>query len=211
MRIASLVVGLSLWASGAAVAGEAVPATYHYRIRHQIFGEIGEHVITVSADAGAVVVEHFGRLAVKVLGFTAFERLGRYREVWRGERLVEFDGLTLDNGKRFAVRARAKGDRLLVDGPAGRIAAPGETAPSQPSLASAIVHRTFIHVTTGQLLQARVRDLGRETLELASGPVETEKYEVKGDLEQLVWYDAAGVFVQWRLWRQGAAITLTRE
>jgi hypothetical protein len=88
--------------------------------------------------------------------------------------------LTLDNGKRFAVRARAKSDRLLVDGRAGRIAAPGETAPSQPSLASAIVHRTFIHVTTGQLLQARVRDLGRETLELASGPVETEKYEVKG-------------------------------
>jgi Domain of unknown function (DUF6134) len=208
MRIASLVVGLCLFANASALGLEAV---YHYRIHHQIFGDIGEHQIMVSREAGTVVVEHAARLAIKILTFTAFERQSHYREVWQGQRLIAFDGVTLDNGERFEVSARAAGDRLIIAGRAGRLEAPAMTVPSQPSLAAAIVRTTFMDIRTGELLEARVTAAGHEMLRLASGPVESEKYEVAGDLEQVVWYDAAGVFVQWRLWRQGAAITLIRE
>jgi hypothetical protein len=31
-----------------------------------------------------------------------------------------------------------------------------------------------------------------------------------GGLDQHVWFDDSGAWVQWRLWRQGAAITLAR-
>ncbi len=210
MRLASLVLGLLL-AAGAARAVEAVPGVYHYRIHHQIFGDIGEHQITVSREAGTVVVEHAARLAVKILAFTAFERQSHYREVWRGERLIAFDGVTMDNGERFEVSARAEGDRLIIEGRAGRIEAPAMTVPSQPSLAAAALRTTFMDIRTGALLEARVTPAGHATLRLGSGPVEAEKYEVAGALQQEVWYDAAGVFVQWRLWRQGAAITLARE
>ena len=209
MRIAGVVIGLLVGSSAAGI--EPAPGTYHYRIHHQIFGDIGEHQIQVSRDAGQVVVEHSAHLAVKLLTFTAFERQSHYREVWQGERLVAFDGVTIDNGERFEVRARAGGDHLIIEGSAGRFEAPATTVPSQPSLAGAIARTTFMDIRTGQLLEARVTLAGHETLQLAGGPVETERYEVAGQLEHVVWYDASGVVVQWRLWRQGAAITLSRD
>ncbi len=211
MRIASVVIGLLLGSSAAALDLEPTPGIYHYSIHHQIFGDIGEHQILVSREAGRVLVEHAAHLAVKLLTFTAFQRQSHYREVWQGERLMAFDGVTIDNGERFEVSARADGDRLMIEGGAGRFEAPATTVPSQPSLAGATAGTTFMDIKTGRLLAAQVRPAGRETLQLASGPVETERYEITGELEEVVWYDATGVVVQWRLWRQGAAITLTRE
>jgi hypothetical protein len=41
--------------------------------------------------------------------------------------------------------------------------------------------------------------------------VETIRYEIAGNLNQHAWFGASGGWVQWRLWRQGAAITLARE
>lgn len=215
MRIAiltgGLMVGLALGPGEVALGIEPAPKVYHYRIHHQIFGDIGEHRIVVSQDGDRVVVEHAAQLAVKLLNLTAFERRSRYREVWEGLRLVAFDGLTVDNGERSEVRAQGEDDRLIVEGSAGRTLAPPATVPSQPSLAGRLAGAAFIDVKTGRLLEARVTDAGPETLHLARGPVEVERYEVTGELEEVVWYDAEGVFVQWRLWRQGAAITLTRE
>jgi hypothetical protein len=187
------------------------PASYRYRIHHQIFGDIGEHRMTVGRAGDAVVVEHTAALAVEIFGFTAFDRRTRFREVWRDERLAEFDGLVVDNGRPFPVSARRDGDRLLIEGNAGRIEAPPGTAPSEPSLESAIQREWFFDSRTGELLHATVTAAGREALKVGAEVVDAAKYEVTGDLEQEVWFDASGAWVQWRLWRQGATITLVRE
>ncbi|MGH6895620.1 MAG: DUF6134 family protein [Geminicoccaceae bacterium] len=188
-----------------------VPVSYRYRIQHQIFGDLGEHRMSVRREDGTVVVEHDAELAVEILGLTAFHRRTRFREVWRDDRLVEFDGLIEDDGEPFPVTARAVGDRLIIEGAAGRIAAPADTAPSEPSFESAIRRDRFFDMRTGALLNATVTAAGREPLKVGDGVVDATKYEVTGDLDQHVWFDASGVWVQWRLWRQGAAITLTRE
>ena len=52
---------------------------------------------------------------------------------------------------------------------------------------------------------------GREPLKVGDRVVEATRYEIAGDLEQQVWFDGSGAWVQWRLWRQGAAITLVRD
>jgi hypothetical protein len=187
------------------------PASYRYRILHPIFGDIGEHQMTVRREDDAVVVEHTAELAVEVLGIRAFHRRTRFREVWRGDRLVEFEGLVEDNGEPFPVTARAAGDRLVVEGPAGRTEAPAATAPSEPSLEFAIEREWFFDSKTGELLNARVTPAGREPLKVGDNVVEATRYEIAGDLEQHVWFDDGGAWVQWRLWRQGAAITLARE
>jgi hypothetical protein len=198
-----------------ALGGDAraleAPASYRYRIHHQIFGDIGEHRMTVAREDDAVVVEHTAELAVKIVGFTAFHRRTRFREVWKGERLIGFDGLVEDNGQPFPVSARASDDRLIVEGRAGRIEAPAGTAPSEPSLESAIRRDWFFDSKTGALLNATVRPAGREPLKAGQDAIDAIRYEVSGDLEQHVWFDASGAWVQWRLWRQGAAITLVRE
>ena len=67
-----------------------IPASYRYRIHHQIFGDIGYHRMTVRRDGDLMVVEHTAELAVEILGFAAFHRRTRFREVWRDERLIEF-------------------------------------------------------------------------------------------------------------------------
>jgi len=188
-----------------------VPASYRYRIHHQVFGDIGEHRMTVRREAGAVVVEHTAELAVEILGLRAFHRRTRFREVWEGDRLVAFDGVVEDNGERFPVTARAEGGSLIVEGRAGRTLAPPGTAPSEPSLERAIRRDRFFDGKTGELLDAKVTAAGREPLEVAGAVVDTARYEVAGDLDQHVWFDATGAWVQWRLWRQGAAITLTRQ
>jgi Family of unknown function (DUF6134) len=187
------------------------PASYRYRIHHQIFGDLGEHRMSVRREDGAIVVEHDAELAVEILGFTAFRRRTRFREVWRGDRLAEFDGLVEDDGEPFPVTARADGDHLVIEGRAGRILAPAATAPSEPSLASAIERDVFFDSRTGALLRATVTAAGREPVEIGDDIVDAIRYEVSGELDQHVWFDASGAWVPWRLWRQGAAITLTRE
>jgi hypothetical protein len=187
------------------------PSSYRYRIHHQIFGEIGEHRMTVRREKDAIVVEHTAELAVEVLGLRAFQRRTRFREVWRGEALVEFEGLVEDNGEPFPVRAHAEGDRLVVEGTAGRTEAPSATAPSEPSLEFAIERVWFFDSKTGELLNASVTRAGREPLKVGDRVVEATRYEIAGDLRQHVWFDADGAWVQWRLWRQGAAITLVRD
>jgi Family of unknown function (DUF6134) len=188
-----------------------VPASYRYRIHHQIFGDLGWHQMTVARQRDAIVVEHEAELAVEIVGITAFHRRTRFREVWRGDRLVEFDGLVEDDGEPFPVTARAEGDRLVIEGSAGRIEAPAGAAPSEPSLEAAIRRDWFFDSKTGALLAATVTPAGREPLKVGQDVVETTKYEIAGDLDQHVWFDGSGAWVQWRLWRQGAPITLTRE
>jgi hypothetical protein len=188
-----------------------VPASYRYRIHHQIFGDIGEHQMTVARAGDAIVVEHTAELAVEILGLTAFHRRTRFREVWRGDRLVEFEGLVEDNGEPFPVSARAEGERLVVEGSVGRIEAPAATAPSEPSIERAVRRDWFFDSKTGALLNASVIPAGREPLKIGADVVEATKYEIAGELDQDVWFDATGAWVQWRLWRQGAAITLVRE
>jgi Family of unknown function (DUF6134) len=187
------------------------PASYRYRIHHQIFGDIGEHCMTVARAGDAIVVEHTAELAVDILGLTAFHRRTRFREVWQGDRLVEFEGLVVDNGEPFPVSARADGERLVVEGSAGRIEAPAATAPSEPSIERAIRRDWFFDSKTGALLNATVTPTGREPLKIGDEVVEATRYGIAGELDQQVWFDATGAWVQWRLWRQGAAITLVRE
>jgi Family of unknown function (DUF6134) len=187
------------------------PASYRYRILHPIFGDIGEHHMTVRREDDAVVVEHTAELAVELLGVTAHHRTTRFREVWRGNRLIAYEGLVEDNGEPFPVRAQASGDRLLVEGMTGRAEAPAATAPSVPSLEFAIEREWFFDSKTGELLNATVTRAGREPLKVGDRVVEATRYEIGGDLEQHVWFDDSGAWVQWRLWRQGAAITLARE
>jgi hypothetical protein len=187
------------------------PASYRYRIHHQIFGDIGEHRMTVRRENDATVVEHTAELAVEILGFTAFHRRARFREVWRDDRLIEFEGRVEDNGEPFPVSARAEGNRLVVEGSAGRIEAPPGTAPSEPSLERAIRREWFFDSKTGALLNATVTPAGRESIKVGTEVVAATKYEITGDLAQHVWFDGTGAWVQWRLWRQGAAITLVRQ
>lgn len=211
MRLATcLILGLALW-PGVAPGAEVTPGTYHYRVEHQLYGDIGRHHLRLRRDGEALIVEQWAEIAVQLWLFTAHRRESRYREVWRGDRLIAFDGLTVDNGEAAEVTVRAEGDRLVIDGPAGRIEAPADTAPSQPSHEGAAAPPVFMDFRTGALLEAKVKAAGAEMIEISDRPVEAQKYEVSGELAQTVWYDATGIWAKWQFERGGGTVTLTRE
>jgi hypothetical protein len=207
---ACLASSLLLWAA-AAHGAEVTPGTYHYRVVHQLYGDIGEHHVRVEREGEDLIVEQWAAIVVKLWFITAHRRESRYREVWRDDRLIAFDGLTVDNGQAAEVTARAAGDTLVIDGSAGRIEAPADTAPSLPSFEGAAARGVFMDFRTGALLDAEVAPAVPERIELAGEPVDAQKYVVTGALAQTVWYDATGIWAKWQLARGGGTVTLIRD
>jgi hypothetical protein len=90
----------------AALACPDPPQRAEYAIHHETYGEVGQHVITFACDGDDLVVETTNEGEVKVLMMPLFTRDGRYREVWRGDRLIAFDSRIVDNGEVYEVHAR---------------------------------------------------------------------------------------------------------
>ena len=147
---------------------------------------------------------------VKVLMVPLFTRDGTYREVWRGDRLIAFDSRIVDNGEVYEVRARANGDRTVIDGRRGRIEAPPTIVSNHP-WNHEVIERTLLFDATGTAAGGRGHPAGRETITVAGREVEAQKYRITGDLERELWYDEAGNWLQSRLEHDGAKITLTRR
>jgi len=212
--IASLVVPLLIaWLPGSppAMAQKAQPRVYGYFIHHESQGRIGRHRMTVRRAGDRLIIEHDSRIAVKFLFAIAYQREAHYREVWQDGRLIAFESTTDDNGELMRVEARAEGDRLVIDGMNGVIQAPASTVPTQPSHEAAIGRRWFMKVGTGELLEGTVERAEPAAIKVAGKRIEATRYTVTGDLEHEVWFDPAGLWVKWRLVRDGGTISFTRE
>jgi Family of unknown function (DUF6134) len=195
----------------AALACPDPPERAEYAIHHETYGEVGQHVITFSCDGNDLVVETRIEGEVKVLMVPLFTRDGTYREVWRGDRLIAFDSHIVDNGEVYEVRARANGDRTVINGRRGRIEAPPTIVSNHPWNHEVIERTLLFDTQRGRLQEVEVTPAGRETVTIAGRKVEAQKYRITGDLERELWYDAAGNWLQSRLEHDGAQITLTRR
>ena len=195
----------------AALACPDPPERAEYAIHHETYGEVGQHVITFSCDGNDLVVETRIEGEVNVLMVPLFTRDGRYREVWRGDRLIAFDSHIVDNGEVYEVRARANGDRTVINGRRGRIEAPPTIVSNNPWNHEVIERTLLFDTQRGRLQEVEVTSAGRETVTIAGRRVEAQKYRITGDLERELWYDDAGNWLQSRLEHDGAQITLTRR
>lgn len=205
-----LAVGLAFGASPV-TAQDVQPGVYDYFIHHSRHGRIGQHRMTVSRDDDRLIVEHASRIAVKFLFAIAYRRDAHHREVWQDDRLIAFESEIDDNGEIMRVEASAEGDRLVIDGADGVVEAPAETVPTQPSHVGAIERRWFMKVGTGELLEASVERGEPATVMVAGKDIEVTPYVVSGGLEHEVWFDDTGLWLKWRLARDGGTISLTRE
>lgn len=91
---------------------------------------IGSHVAVVEKRDGETMVQVAVDLAVTFGPFTLYRYKHRSTERWRDGRLAAIDAETDDDGTRLALRARAEGDRIVLDGPEGRQEGPADTVPS---------------------------------------------------------------------------------
>ena len=99
----------------AAGAGRGLPrgaaGRAEYAIHHDDHGEVGRHVITFACAGEELIVETMIEGEVTVLMVPVFQRAARYREVWRGDRLIAFDSRSRTTARSTRSSARADGEQ----------------------------------------------------------------------------------------------------
>lgn len=206
-----ITLALSFAWAGASSACPHPPGEAAYAIRTGTQGEIGRHVIRFTCADDDLVVETEIEGEVTVLTIPVFKRHGSYREVWRGDRLIDFHSRIVDNGEAYEVSARAAGERTIIEGRQGRIVAPATVVSNHPWNHAVVDRRLLFDTREGKLQNVQVQPAGTERLIVAGREIETRKYHITGDLERDLWYDEDGNWVQSRLEHRGDEITLTRQ
>lgn len=210
MRATPLYLLCILLPPGAAAAGCEAPDAARFRVVHDTFGEIGRHEMAFRCEGRDLIVETEARLEVGVIGVTAYTRTAHYREVWRDDRLLAFDGETVEDGETKEVRATRKGDGMTIEGPAGRFDAPLTIVPDNPWNVDVVERPMLFDVSSGELVRVDVRFAGTEPIVLGDRTVEADHYVRTGDREHELWYDKDGAWLRWHLDQTTGDVTFVR-
>jgi hypothetical protein len=187
------------------------PGREVYKVEHERYGEIGQHVITFACRGEDLLVETEISGEVTLLSLPIYRLAGEYREVWRGDRLISFESKVNDNGERFAVSARAEGDRMRIDRRRGVIEAPASIVSDHPWNFAVLDRTLLFDARRGKLRHVKVEPAGEETLTIGGHEVAAKKYKMTGDLERVLWYGEDGAWLQSQLEYGGAKVLVTRQ
>ncbi len=210
--------GLSLGLVAAAMclgqAALAVPpagTSVVFGIHHEEHGDVGEHRVSFSREGEDLVVSVDNLITVEIFFITAFRFQAERREVWRDGRMIAYESRTHDDGTDILVSARLEGEKLVIDGPEGRIEAPAGTFPTHPWNPAFLGQSLVMDTKTGRLLNIETVEAGRETIEAGGRLIRARKHRITGDTRREIWFDDAGNLLQLRLYADGKAVTFTLE
>ena len=210
--------GLSLGLVAATIclgqAALAVPpagTSVVFGIHHEEHGDVGEHRVSFSREGEDLVVSVDNLITVEIFFITAFRFQAERREVWRDGRMIAYDSRTHDDGTDILVSARLEGEKLVIDGPEGRIEAPAGTFPTHPWNPAFLGQSLVMDTKTGRLLNIETVEAGRETIEAGGRLIRARKHRITGDTRREIWFDEAGNLVQLRLYTDGKAVTFTLQ
>lgn len=194
------------------IACELFADEARYRIDHEVFGTIGEEKLTVRCDDDRVVVDRTVDVDVRFAMISLHRRQAHYTEVWRGERLIRFQGRTDDNGERTTLAAEVVSNEAIeLHGSGAPIRASRMAMPTDPWHVK-LIHRTLLFDRVdGQLDEVRVTDLGMDRLTVDGQEVDARKFAVSGLRDQEIWFDdASGLWLRSRIKHASGDIVITR-
>jgi hypothetical protein len=161
--------------------------------------KIGQHAVAFRHEGNELVVTTSVDLAVKMVGMTVYRYTLRSQEKWSGDTFQSLTSKTDDDGKKFYVGARHKGDALVVDhDEAGkqRDSLPGSVIPASHWNILQTSQHALLNAQTGKLEKVHVTPLGRETIKTSSGQIEADHFRYEGDLPMDQWFDSKGRWVK---------------
>ena len=161
--------GLFAGCSLAALVGGAGPAeaaaqVFEYAIEFPVLGTIGHYVNRIDRNGDAVTVTSTMRVLVEVAGVALYREDADRVERWRGDRLVQFDGVTTVNGEAAPVHGVAAGDRFVITSANGTRSAPGDLRPTNPWSPAFLRATTIFAVNTGTFEPSRISGGEPETV-----------------------------------------------
>ncbi len=193
------------WATGPA------SGSHEYQVDHYALGDIGTHQYTFTHQGKDLIVTSKIRLRAKVLFVTVRRYMADRREVWRGGRLIAFESRTDDDGEIIEVTALAEGDKMVIDGPKGRVEAPGDIMPTSAWSVDFLKGGKMMDTETGKILSVTVADMGFETVDIGGKQIKARKFHIGGDLDRDLWYRQDGTWVKLRLTRNDDVIYVTMK
>jgi hypothetical protein len=194
-----------------AAASEA-PQTLTYAITHPLYGAIGSFSRASDEANGVVHAQSHLSVVVRILGLVVHRETADQTEVWRGGRLLSFQGLSVTNGRRLIVSGQADGARFLVTSPAGIAVAPGDVVASDPWSLIRSGAAVVVSTRTGKIEPVEVSGGETETLTLNSAVTAVRHFHVSTAAQPdkwEVWIDRSGRPIKFRTLENGAPIDFT--
>ena len=157
---------------------------------------IGRHELTFARDGSQLTVTTRIKLAVKLLGFTAYRYEHTAYEIWENERLISLSARTDDNGRLYDVRAERTQSGLSVRANDRVEAVSSELLPTSHWNFKQVSQSALLNTQTGREARVRIRLVGREQVKTSSGTVQASRYNYQGDVEMDHWFDDVGRWVK---------------
>jgi hypothetical protein len=149
---------------------------------------LGFHRLEFSRAEERLIVDIEIVFDVKLAFIPLYRYRHRNREIWEAGRLASLNSETDDNGDRFWVKARAGGERLLVDSNSGKLDLPGDTLTTSYWNEAAVTKGEWLDTQKGQLARSTVVQRPVEPAEALGETVEANRYDLEGDITCSLWY-----------------------
>ena len=186
---------ISLGAAAIVGSGLALPARSAHPVDRNFTvlrdgRSIGAHSITMARNGDETVVDVEVEMAVKMAFITVFRLEHSNRETWRHGRLVKIDTKTNDNGKDYKIAGTAKGSsfELVVNDEV--LSIPSTIIPTSYWNPATVEQTVLLNSANGKLLDVAINRTETEQVKAWYGEVPADKYEMRGDLDLDLWYDA---------------------
>lgn len=150
--------------------------------------EIGTHRLAFTTTATETVVDIDIDLVVKLMFIPVYGYAHTNQERWQAGQLAGFASQTDDNGDLFQVDAKANGPEILAETLGERFVHPLDRRPSTYWHKNFLTQTTWIDTQKGSSVECALVSQDTQIIELMGEMVETEHFELTGDLNLNLWY-----------------------
>lgn len=178
---------------------KSVAELYGERLSFDVYRNgdlVGYQNVTFAPRDGGLAVDIDFRLTIKALYITFYEMTYASNSLWKNDEMISLKSHTDQNGKVTTVEARADNGKLEVDGPNGKASAPLGIYPTDHWNAGVIDATKLVNTINGHINDVRLVRMGEDKVPTERGPVEATHYKYTGEIQNDVWYDAEGRWVQ---------------
>lgn len=171
---------------------------------------LGHHKILFWQDGEDLHVEIDIQLEASLAFITIFRYHHKNHEIWRGGRLVAIDTQTYDDGEDYWLMGRATEAGFEIEGSSGNFIAPTNIMPTSYWNVETVERAQLLDTQSGRLIDVDISPVDVETLNLAGGPITTQRYGMTGDLTLDLWYTADGEWAKITFEARGEEVVYAR-
>ena len=144
--------------------------------------DIGTHALEAVVGANGFEIAIDIRIAVKVLGITAYRYEMDNREIWKNGRIVSVNSVVNDDGTKDFAKANRNGEALNLEGSRFNGAAPSIAATTSYFTTDFLKRQPWISTQTATPLDIKIAPEGRDRWWKTAGVLETNLgYDANGE------------------------------